>query len=207
MRLLIFFLFITITICSNAQPGDLVEITKKWPRKDIIVSNGMTYEYTLPTDTARYFDPAGKKFKVKIVFTEEGNLPDIITNIDNVSTVTANTYAPAWIQFTNSAFFNSTASYSPTTGAKLTTKFTGYKIEWWSEFARNHGIATVKIDNLVQFSVDLYGNTTVNNSQKVFEWTGTEGLHTIEITVTGTKNTAATESNVIHDYFRTYSKQ
>lgn len=228
-RLLIFlFLFITITVCSHAQQngsGPPAIYTLQDGSKLAMVSDWVPSLMHLKDSVSRlrlkkvngyyiafvnFETDSTKEYEIEIrkkVVVATPPKPDLIKDIDGAITEPLNKYVPAWLHFTNAVFHKSTASYSPTTGAKLTVSFTGYKVEWFSEKARNHGIAGVKIDGVQQTSVDLYGNTTVNNSQKVFEWTGTEGVHTIEITVTGTKNTAATESNVIHDYFRTYSKQ
>ena len=146
------------------------------------------------------------------VITSPPDVPvplDIISIIDNVPTDTRNVYSAGWTHAANATWLDlyngKTGSYSAIAGSTLTTSFTGYKIEMFSEKRNNHGIAEIKADGVVVGTVNLWDARTDNNSQKVFEWTGTQGTHTIEIRVTGTGNVA--DKSIIHDYFRVTSKQ
>lgn len=138
--------------------------------------------------------------------------PDLVTNIDDVLSETRNVYNPTtWAHVANTSwlekFFNKTGSYFHAAGSTITTTFDGYKIEWWTEKKNNHGIAEVRIDNVLISEVNLYEARADNNSQKVFEWTGTSGTHKIEIKITGRKHASSTDANIIHDYFKVYKKQ
>lgn len=188
MRLLIFFLFITITI-SHAQPGDLVEITKKWPRKDITVKDGLIYKYTLPTDSARYFNPGADAYDVTITFTKRGTtIPPVLTT-EKVDGEKA-TFSTNWSihgTTTASGWYGDptpTIAYSNVAGSSVSYTFTGTKIELWAERKSTHGSGTVTIDN-GQPEIVSFVSTTTSLPVLIYSSPNlTLGSHTIKLTVT-----------------------
>jgi hypothetical protein len=91
------------------------------------------------------------------------------------------------------------ASYTNIQGSEITVTFTGTAFEWWTEKFQHHGVVEIKIDGTRQDcdpvtsgvqDCDLYQDTNVNNSQKVFTKTGmSAGQHTIKFKLVG-QNTA-----------------
>lgn len=140
----------------------------------------------------------GHKVEVRVIPDGVTEVPSVLGSIDNVDSRTV--YFGTWLPFNNAVFHNWTSSYSSVTDATITITFTGKQIEWWTEKARNHGIAGLSVDGSPEVTVDIYANTTVNNTQKV--WTSqvlTSGQHSLRIRVTGTRNAGATENTLIHD--------
>jgi hypothetical protein len=135
------------------------------------------------------------------------NPTPIIETIDDVDTnVKYTSPGTAWVKIHNQpwsqVFHNKTCAYSDQKDALIEYRFTGKKFEWWTEKRVNHGIASLIIDGQPEVLIDLYANTQVNNSQKVYEKDLPQGTYTVRIKVTGTKNSAATETTIIHDCFK-----
>lgn len=188
IRILIFFLFITITICSNAQPGDLVEITKKWPRKDITVTNGLIYKYTLPTDSARYFNPGADAYDVTITFTKKGTTVPPVLATEKVDGEKA-TFSANWsIHGTTNASGwygdpSPTIAYSNVTGSSFTYTFTGTKIELWAERKVTHGIGRVSINGGPEVTV-FFNTQPFGIPMEIYSSPSLPtGTHTIKLTV------------------------
>lgn len=186
--------------------------------RDVTPKHGMIYDYRLGDDTARYFHKIpGKNMRAHIVFYDEAiGLPDgepipeeTITIIDSAPTNPANKYYGSWQHRSGASwlsnFHEQTGSYTTGTADSLVIMVDGYKVEWFSETAANHGIAEVRIDNKFAAGIDLYSATTANK----LVWTGlmlTDGPHKITIRYTGQKNASATQDNIIHDYIKVFSK-
>jgi hypothetical protein len=176
-----------------------VMITKPNTTKTIQLEAGRTF-----FPNAIYLDgfDQTKAHTVEIKITPIGGvvippIPSVLGSIDNVDA--RNKYTGDWTVFNHSAFHNGTSTYTLVNG-EVEITFIGKKIEWWTEKADNHGIAGLSIDGGVETMVDLYANTKVNNSQKV--WTSPDllaGEHKLKIRFTGSKNAASREANFIHD--------
>lgn len=234
-RLLIFLFLFIITVCSHAQQeqrnfgiaevfrsGDSIFI-KKLVTQVINVSEGTVTKFRTPPDTAKLFlAPDGGVYEGVITWRKVGGvvvppvdpLPDLITDIDDKASDTRNKYTLVWTPSVNAPWnanhFDKTASYTLVKDGALETTFDGYKVEWFTEKRFNHGIAAVSIDGGPEVMVDLYDARTDNPSLKV--WTSpvlTSGIHKIKIRCTLTKSNTSTgtDTNIIHDYFRTYKKQ
>lgn len=138
------------------------------------------------------------------------NPPDptpVVETIDDTDTnVKYTSPGTAWIKINNQPwsqlFHNKTCAYSDQRDALIEYRFTGKKFEWWTEKRVNHGIASLIIDGQPEVLIDLYASTQQNNSQKVYEKELPQGTYTVRIKVTGTKNSAATETTIIHDCFK-----
>jgi hypothetical protein len=129
---------------------------------------------------------------------------DEIIELDNVGAHSV--YTGAWTHAANNPWnanhFNKTISYTFAVNATVVVSFTGKKVELYSEKRVNHGIAAVSIDNGPEVMIDQYANDQTNNTQKLFEQSLTPGNHTIKLRMTGTKNPAASEANIMFDYIR-----
>jgi beta-galactosidase GanA len=96
--------------------------------------------------------------------------------------------------------YNSTESWSQTTGSSVTVTFTGTAVQWIGPKNNNAGIAAVSIDGGTAANVDTYSSAGKEYQQVLFTATGlSAGTHTLTITVTGTKDAAATEATVVVD--------
>jgi hypothetical protein len=209
----------------------LGEVTKTWVPRRVPVSDGFTYRYRLHDrfDTAIHYQTGPDTFEVVTTFKKyvpnRPALPDIITKVDDNVLTGGQVYFPTvsagdnivnqagWSHFKgqtwNEPHYNKTGSFVDLVpGAYLELTFTGYQVEWWTEKRVNHGIATVEIDGGTPVDVDLYAATESNNTQKVFTSAVlSNSTHKIKVSYTGKKNTAATQTNLLHDYFVTYKKQ
>lgn len=190
-------------IAEVFRSGDSIFI-KKLVTQVVNVSEGTVTKMRTPPDTAKLFiAPDGGIYEGVITWKKVGGVvvppvPSVLGSIDNIDSRTR--YAGTWQQFNNAVFHNGTSSYSAVTNATITITFIGKQIEWWTEKTRNKGIAGISIDGGAEVDVDIYANTTVNNTQKV--WTSpvlSPGQHTLTIRVTGLRNDLATENTLIHD--------
>ena len=212
-------------------PFYLGEVTKLWVPRQVQVTDGFTYRYTLHDkfDTAIYYRTGADTFDVVTTFKKHvpnrPALPDIITKVDDNVLGGGQAYFPTqsagdnifvtsgWNHFKgqswNEPHYNKTLSFvDNVAGAYIELTFTGYQAEWWTEKRINHGIVTVQVDGGTPTDVDLYDPTDSNNSMKVFTTPVlTNAEHKIKISYTGKKNPSASQTNVGHDYFVTYRKQ
>lgn len=130
--------------------------------------------------------------------------PDEIILLDNVGP--HNIYTGAWTHAANNTWnanhHNKTISYTYEVNATVTVSFNGKKVELFAEKRFNHGIAALSIDSGPEVMIDQYANDQTNNTQKLYEQVLTPGNHTLKLRMTGTKNPAATEANIMFDYIR-----
>jgi hypothetical protein len=136
-----------------------------------------------------------------------------ITNVDNAVRGTGPDSGPfssnqffftgsGWVHSagTTDPYYQNTVSYSNQTGNYVVVRFYGTKVEFFGAKASHHGIAAISIDNGQEIFVDQYASQRQNNA-KIFEsQTLVRGEHSIKIRVTGTKNTASSNTYVIVDY-------
>lgn len=196
--------------------------------KEIPVFDGMVIKWRLPDmDTARFLKVVdnGEYEVTTTVRLIPKTKPDIPTVIDD-KPQTANAYSAGWTHAANNDWNvnhnDKTISYTLTKDNILTTAFTGYRVEWWTEKRLNHGTAAVSIDGGQEVEVDLYEKTEENKTSLV--WTSpplTNGPHTIRVRMTGDKNPAwntdypvghskrfeAQGNNITHDFFRVVRAQ
>lgn len=150
IRLIFLFLFITITICSNAQTGgELLQVIRRWPNKvDINVSDGMIHKRLISdeSDTAFYFHAQGKKFIATTTFKEVGGVvvppADDTTRIDGAK---ATFSTGQWATGSVPGWYKGTIAYSNTPNATATFSFTGTKVELWAEKLPTHGAGVITI--------------------------------------------------------------
>ena len=96
--------------------------------------------------------------------------------------------------------YDSTESWSQTTGSSMTVSFTGTAVQWIGAKNNNGGIAAVSVDGGTPTNVDTYSPAGKEFQQVLFSDTGlTAGTHTLTITVTGNKDSGSSADTVVID--------
>ena len=219
---LILFIATLYGTCAHAQDTKIAEVLRIWNNtKHVELKEGLVYKWvTSPSyDTAHFFEPGTEEWELTLTVKKKvppapEPKPDLETIIDSGDQGKTK-YVGAWTHATGqtwtNSFYGTTASYTYVVEASIEISFTGYAVEWYTEKRLNHGIAGVAFPchNHGQESlIDLYKNSSANSNEKVFEHRGLgDGTHTIRIRMTGNKNPAATENNIIHDSIKVFTKQ
>ncbi len=148
---------------------------------------------------------------VKIEWTGEGNDDADATNIgidavDVLGTLTAAarfeqtnatlTWTGTWTKSTTSSASGSSFKYANKSGASVTIKFTGISCNLVAKKSSVYGIAEVKLDDQAPVLVDLYSSSALYKQTVWRSGFLTPGDHTVTVTWTGTKRTAATDYNI-----------
>jgi beta-galactosidase GanA len=95
--------------------------------------------------------------------------------------------------------YQHTESFTNTAGDSASVDFTGTGVTWISNLDGNHGIADVSLDGKHVATVDLYGSTK-QNQYVAYRASGlSDGPHTLTITATGQKDSAAQDTFVTID--------
>ncbi|WP_329127123.1 glycoside hydrolase family 2 TIM barrel-domain containing protein [Streptomyces sp. NBC_01465] len=116
------------------------------------------------------------------------------------------TYTGTWSHGDSSQSWTSgdlgrTESFSRIEGDSATATFRGTGIRVIAPKSYNQGIAKISVDGDTPTQIDLYA-ATKQFVQTVYEKTGLDdGLHTVTIQVTGTKNASSSDSYVVLDAF------
>lgn len=172
--------------------------------KTVSIAKGSDYHLALlevPTGHNGYDVVINFKPKVVVdptpVFLD--NLANLVVNSQLVNTYTT---AAQWIAGTPVGHYNNTVQFSSAVNSTLVTRFTGTKIEWIHEQDKHLGIAAISIDNGPETMVDTYNATNLKQQSKYASPVLMQGLHTVKLRVTGTKNAAATGAYVVHDAWR-----
>lgn len=132
----------------------------------------------------------------------------IINDVDNaVKGVAANQFnytGQGWVHATNTTdpYFMKTVSYSNKISNTVTIAFTGNEISIFSAKASHHGIMGVSFDGGPEVSIDLYSSSRQNSVLVYTSFPDQQEArnHTVTVRVTGTKNTASTNTYAIIDY-------
>jgi beta-galactosidase GanA len=96
--------------------------------------------------------------------------------------------------------YDSTESWSQQAGATMSVTFTGTAVQWIGPKNTNGGIADVSIDGTQAATVDTYDPGGKEFQQILYSTSGlADGTHTLTITVTGTKDAAASADTVVVD--------
>lgn len=105
-------------------------------------------------------------------------------------------YAGTWTTSTAPSASAGNFRWANTKGSSVTVTFVGSYLSWIAKTSPVYGRAKVTLDGGTPVSVDLY-NATEIFKQKVWE-TGplVPGTHTVKIEWTGTKSSAATDTNI-----------
>jgi Peptidase family M28 len=111
------------------------------------------------------------------------------------------TYGGTWTVVSSTAASGGSYRYANASGMSVTAAFNGTYLAWIGKKGPTYGIAKVTVDGGPPVNVDLYNGSAVYQ-QKVWETdTLGAGLHTVKIEWTGTKNAAATNTNIGVDAF------
>ena len=105
-------------------------------------------------------------------------------------------YTGNWTPVSTSGASNGSFVYANSRGSSVIVKFTGTMLNWIAKKSPVYGKAKVTIDGRTPAYVDLY-SPKIEWQQKVWT-TGTlaPGTHTVKIEWTGTRNAAATNTNI-----------
>ena len=104
-----------------------------------------------------------------------------------------------WVTADSAAHSAGSYVYSYAPGAAVNVAFTGTAVSWVAPKGTIYGIAEVSVDGDAPITVDLYATKYVAN-QPVWAKSGlSSGPHTLRIVVTGTKNDAASSTNIGFD--------
>lgn len=110
------------------------------------------------------------------------------------------TFTGSWIAASSTTYVGGGYRYSRWAGAKISYTFTGTKIAWIGPRTGSYGRADVYIDGVKRATVSQYG--TLGWRYRVWEsGTLSRGVHTIEIRVLGTKESASSGTIVVVDGF------
>ncbi len=122
-------------------------------------------------------------------------------NTDQTGTYTYDDTSPAldysgnWSHVSDQSYtsgdYDQTESFSDTAGDSMSVTFTGTAVEWIAPTASNHGIADIYLDGDQVATADGYSSGT-NFQQVEYSVSGlTDTTHTLEIVVSGQKNSAS----------------
>jgi hypothetical protein len=114
---------------------------------------------------------------------------------------TAAKYSGTWSTQSSGSATGGSYAWSATKGAYAKYAFTGTGVRWIGIRSPNGGIAEVRIDGALVAKVNQYAGTT-SWKQTMFEKTGlVAGSHTIEVRVTGTRDSRAANVRAYVDAF------
>jgi hypothetical protein len=111
------------------------------------------------------------------------------------------TYTGKWTLQALSAASGGYAKYATASGAKAKFSFAGRNVAWVASKGPDRGKAEVWIDNVKAATVDLYSSSAQPRKLVFTKSWGSSGTHTLEIRVTGTKNTASSGKRIDVDAF------
>jgi hypothetical protein len=105
-------------------------------------------------------------------------------------------YSGTWKTSANAAASGGTYTFANAGGAKVTIRFVGTRLSLIAKKSSRYGKANITLDGKTLGAIDLY-NIDAAYQKKVWG-TGTlkPGTHTVVIVWTGTKRTAATDTNI-----------
>jgi galactosylceramidase len=107
------------------------------------------------------------------------------------------TWVEYWWYYAGSWFFNGDCSYTSTTNASATFPFSGVAGRVIGTKRSDCGILDVYVDDVYKTSVDCYSETE-DNGQILYETEDlSSGNHTIKVVVTGQKNAASSNPQII----------
>jgi len=104
-----------------------------------------------------------------------------------------------WATWPDVQHSGGTAAFNHVTGASIGLTYTGSSVTLVYAKIAISGIATVTIDGAVVDQLDMYTAGLLYQQQKTY--TGAFGVHTVTVTVSGTKNAASVEYYVVVDAF------
>ena len=233
MRKLLFLCFGVLVGLPAISQTKLAEVVRLWKPYYVTATDGLSVKQIVhdKSDSALFTRTGIDTFEMTITYRKitgkpKPPLPDIISTIDDNVVTTAQAYNPSqnagdnifitagWShmkgQVWNEPHLNKTFSFIDGVSSSYVemTCSPCYKIEWWTEKRVNHGIATVQVDGSAPVDIDLYDPRTDNSSSLVYTTPSMpNATHKLRVNYTGRKNSAASSTNIGHDYFKTFTKQ
>jgi len=98
-------------------------------------------------------------------------------------------------------YYNNDVQFSQTTNDAIEFTFHGTGVRWIGAKNNNHGMANVYIDGVSQGLVDTYGPVWEKQLILFEKRNLPEGVHTLKVAVSGTKNAASTGTAIDWDAF------
>ncbi|OCT15057.1 hypothetical protein A8709_13150 [Paenibacillus pectinilyticus] len=110
------------------------------------------------------------------------------------------TYTGSWTYFQNDSVYYGNDCHVTNSG-NVEFTFTGTSVDWYGLVNNDLGLANVYIDGVLDRSgIDTYSPKRA--VQKLYSKTGlSNGVHTIKVVATNTKNPASAGTAIVHDYF------
>jgi galactosylceramidase len=108
-------------------------------------------------------------------------------------------YTGSWSSGSQSGAHNGDNSWSSVAGNAFSVKFVGTQAHIYSAQAAGHGIFAVSIDGGAETLIDLYSPTRTDQKLVYSSPVLPHGEHTIQVRVTGTRNSSATGAAVVAD--------
>jgi N-acetylmuramoyl-L-alanine amidase len=188
--------------------------------RSVATTMGMTFHYVRPRSDLYVLDPVNNQAPIRVLLEVGDNVADreLLTSEKGRQRLAAAlakavrenapstfryeqgdtqlAYTGAWTVDRNSSACGGSFRYANNSGASVTVTFTGTRLSWIAKKSPSYGKAKVTVDGGDPVVVDLYSTTTLNK-QKV--WSTrllARGNHTVKIEWTGTKNAAATDTNI-----------
>jgi len=211
MKNILILILTILTFTLHAQK--LAEIGKIYERKDIDVTNGMTYRYYLGADTARYYHPPQEadgtphRISVLVIFTDldADTIPPVqldtvvFDDADPSSVISGSVVKTSYVIPSNPFFMNTfTRRVSLSAPGAVQFEFTGVGFDWRGERNLNHGEVILTVDgveNRILLNVPPYANDIVLFSQRGME----NKKHTIRI--------VADQGQFVHDRWVIYTEK
>jgi hypothetical protein len=111
------------------------------------------------------------------------------------------TYSGTWTVGSATAASSGSYRYANTSGMAVTATFKGTSLAWIAKTGPTFGIANVSVDGGTPVSVDLYSSAVLYQQKVWATATLASGYHTVRIEWKGSKNAAATNTNIDVDAF------
>jgi len=120
----------------------------------------------------------------------------IINDSNAGTTVNHFNYAGGWKTSTGTGKYLGDDHYSATAGTSFTVTFRGTQISLHGATAPRHGLAAVSIDEAPASTVDFYSPSRVEDKLVYTSPILGDALHTLKVTVTGTRR-AGSKGNIV----------
>ncbi|HVE92541.1 MAG TPA: CAP domain-containing protein [Actinomycetota bacterium] len=175
-------------------------------------ASGGPYGYTV-TGIGVYFHSGSGRWYATMEVVKDRSLPSASTTPtptpapgttwrvveQNASSVT---YTGTWYTYSTSLASGGSVRRSSTTGSKVRHSFTGTSVRWVGVRHPYAGITEVRLDGVAVARVDAWSSSS-SWKQVLFERTGlSSGTHTIELYVTGQRNSRSSGIRTYIDAFQ-----
>lgn len=178
------------SITGLAEGSHTLDLTVSGNRNPLATSNMINID---AFDVYSVLSGGGTPVEPTIELIEESN-PSVIKT-------------GTWTKNTNASNSGGVAYYSSEIGAKLSLTFEGVGITISGYTNSSKGITEVIIDNTEHYFVDTYSPTSIYQNQWFDLKDLEDGIHTVEVIVTGEKSALSSGAMINVDVFKVYSYQ